>query len=154
MQLQIFSRFQRLFRFGAHPEDTYQQKLWEGLQIGLQERRPWLFPKNTKRKIQSQREDWDGMLNPLRKEDIPMLPQQFQLTKNGEQFFLRGSGLGDEQRIFVFATQQGIYLLGENEHWFMDDFFLRSALQYFIKSTQYVLIWMAKFSLCIWTLTK
>ena len=63
------------------------------------------------------------MLNPLRKEDIPMLPQQFQLTKNGEQFFLRGSGLEDEQRIFVFATQQGIYLLGENEHWFMDDFF-------------------------------
>lgn len=87
MQLQIFSRFQRLFSFGAHPEDTYQQKLWEGLQIGLQEWRPWLFPKNTKRKIQSQRQDWDGTLNSLRKEDIPMLPQQFQLTKNGEQFF-------------------------------------------------------------------
>ena len=37
--------------------------------------------------------------------------------------FLHGSGVGDEQRIFVFTTQQGISLLGENEHWFMDGFF-------------------------------
>lgn len=68
-------------------------------------------------------QDQSWLLNPLRRDDVPMLLKQFQMTKNEEKLFLlHDSGLGDQQWIFVFATLHVIYLLGEHEHWFVDGF--------------------------------
>lgn len=57
---------------------------------------------NIKRTFQSQRQDQSWLLNPLRRDDVPMLLKQFQMTKNEEKLFLlHDSGLGDQQWIFV-----------------------------------------------------
>ena len=60
---------------------------------------------------------------PLRSEDIPVLPERYQVTKAGEQFLNFDSGVGDNKRILIFATQQGIHFLSNNSHWFMDGTF-------------------------------
>ena len=39
-----------------------------------------------------------------------MLPERYQVTRAGEQFLAFGSGVGDNERILIFATQQGIHL--------------------------------------------
>jgi hypothetical protein len=71
-----------------------------------------------KRCIRSQRQVRNILANPQRREDIPILPQQYQLTNNGDQFLLFDSGVEVADRIFIFATQQGLDLLANNEHWF------------------------------------
>ena len=78
---------------------------------------------NLKRTIHSQRKDNDLPPTPLRREDIPVLPERYQVTKAGEQFLIFDSGVGDNERILIFATQQGIHFLSNNSHWFMDGTF-------------------------------
>ena len=78
---------------------------------------------NLKRTIHSQRKDDDSPPTPLRREDIPVLPERYQVTKAGEQFLIFDSGVGDNERILIFATQQGIRFLSNNSHWFMDGTF-------------------------------
>ena len=78
---------------------------------------------NLKRTIHSQRKDNDLPPTPLRREDIPVLPERYQVTKAGEQFLIFDSGVGDNERILIFATQQGIRSLSNNSHWFMDGTF-------------------------------
>ena len=52
-----------------------------------------------------------------------MLPERYLVTKAGEQFLIFDSGVGDNERILIFATQQGIHFLFNNSHWFMDETF-------------------------------
>ena len=52
-----------------------------------------------------------------------MLPERYQVTEAGEQFLIFDSGVGDNERILIFATQQGIRFLSNNSHWFMDGTF-------------------------------
>ena len=59
---------------------------------------------NLKRTIHSQRKDDDSPPTPLRREDIPVLPERYQVTKAGEQFLIFDSGVGDNERILIFAT--------------------------------------------------
>ena len=60
---------------------------------------------------------------PLRRQDIPVIAQPYQLTNGGAQFLLFDCGTGDEKRILIFSTQEAIQLLARNEHWFMDGTF-------------------------------
>ena len=60
---------------------------------------------------------------PLRRQDIPVIPQLYQLTDGGAQFLLFDSGAGDENRILIFSALEAIQLLAKNEHWFMDGTF-------------------------------
>ena len=60
---------------------------------------------------------------PARREDIPVLPNDFQRTDRGDRFLLFDSGVGDINRIIIFATDNSISLLAENSHSFMDGTF-------------------------------
>ena len=60
---------------------------------------------------------------PARREDIPVLPNDFQRTDRGDRFLLFDSGVGDINRIIIFATDNSISLLAESSHWFMDGTF-------------------------------
>ena len=104
--------------------DTPQQILEAALQ-NISETAAVNLPQinNLKRTIHSQRKDNDLPPTPLRREDIPVLPERYQVTKAGEQFLIFDSGVGDNERILIFATQQGIHFLSNNSHWFMDGTF-------------------------------
>ena len=74
-----------------------------------------------KRTIHSQRKYNDFFPTSLSREDMPVLPKRYHVTKKtGEQFLIFDSGVGHDERILIFATQNGIYFLFNNSHWFMD----------------------------------
>ena len=60
---------------------------------------------NLKRTIHAQRKDSDLPPTLLLKEDIPVLPERYQVKKAGEQFLIFDSGVEDNERILTFATQ-------------------------------------------------
>ena len=47
----------------------------------------------------------------------------YQLTSTGGQFLRYDSGIGDDGRILIFASDQGLELLSNSEHWFCDGTF-------------------------------
>lgn len=104
--------------------DTCQQILGSELQNISQSAAVNLPQLNSiRRNIRAQRQDRNVLPTPLRRQDIPVLPQQYQVTAAGDQFLLFDSGVGDAERIFIFATQQGLRLLANYDHWFMDGTF-------------------------------
>ena len=104
--------------------DTPQQILGAALQ-NISETAAINLPQinNLKRTIHSQRKDNDLPPAPLCREDIPVLPGRYQVTQAGEQFMIFDRGVGDNERILIFVTQQGIHFLSNNSHWFMDGTF-------------------------------
>ena len=63
---------------------------------------------NLKHNIHRQRQEKQNILpNHLRKEDVPMLPH----TGTGKGFSLLDSDVGDINRMFIFATTDGINML-------------------------------------------
>ena len=58
--------------------------------------------------------------NPQTREEIPVLCQEYQLTTNGDQFLVFDSGIGDPERIFIFASNLGLQFLYECDHWYAD----------------------------------
>ena len=93
--------------------DTPQQVLGAALQ-NISETAAVNLPQinNLKCTIHSQRKDNDLPPAPLCREDIPVLPGRYRVTKAGKQFMFFDSGVG----ILVFATQQGIHFLSNNSH--------------------------------------
>ena len=57
---------------------------------------------------------------PAHIEDIPDLPQAYRTTTNGDPFLMYDSGVGDEDRIFIFASQGALHFLEDSEHWYAD----------------------------------
>lgn len=76
-----------------------------------------------RRNIRKAREENEMPPNPLTREEIPELPPVFQNTSAGSRFLLFDSGVGDLNRIFIFASDIGIQLLSESEHWYADGTF-------------------------------
>lgn len=76
-----------------------------------------------RRNIRRSREDNDMPANPLNRQEIPELPERFRNTLADERFLLFDSGVGDLDRVFIFASDIGIELLQESEHWFADGTF-------------------------------
>ena len=76
-----------------------------------------------RRNIRKARENGDQPPNPISREDIPVLPQAYSQTTVNERFLIYDSGVGDENRIFIFASDIGVQLLGESEHWYADGTF-------------------------------
>ena len=59
--------------------------------------------------------------NPQTREEIPVLSQEYQLTTNGDQFLVFDSGIGDPEKIFIFALDDlGLQFLYEYDHWYAD----------------------------------
>ena len=56
--------------------------------------------------------------NPVDRASIPVIPNEFQTTDRGDRFLLYDSGVGDVNRILLFATDQGLNLLSTSDNWF------------------------------------
>ena len=75
-----------------------------------------------RRNIRLQRQEGNILLNPLRREDIPVLPQ-CQVTATSDRFLLYDSGIGDVNRMFIFVTDGALDLLARSPQWFADGTF-------------------------------
>ena len=85
---------------------THPNKFWElPFTIFWKQLLPTCRKLITVRAIHSQRKDNGFPPTPLRREDIPVLPERYQVAKAGEQFLIFDSGVGDNERILIFATQ-------------------------------------------------
>ena len=52
-----------------------------------------------------------------------MLPKEYQLATNADLFLVFDSGIGDPERIFIFASDLGLQFLYECDHWYADGTF-------------------------------
>ena len=84
--------------------DTSQQILGAELQ-NINESTTVNLPalNNMRRNIRRQRSEQHAPI-PQRREEIPALPHQYQITNRGDQFLLFDSGVGDIDRMLIFAT--------------------------------------------------
>ena len=69
---------------------------------------------NLRRNIRHQRQEQNILPNPPRKEDVPVLPHEYQMTGTSERFLLFDSGVGDINRMFIFAANDGIDMLANS----------------------------------------
>ena len=76
-----------------------------------------------RRNVRHSRQDRDLPPNPIRREDIPALPPAYNITTNGDPFLVLDSGVGDHERMFIFASPQGLQFLADSEHWYADGTF-------------------------------
>lgn len=77
-----------------------------------------------RRTIRSQRKDNAvAPVIPIGRAHIPAIPLPYSQTFIGEQFVLYDSGVGDNARMLVFATNQSIQLLSNSADWFGDGTF-------------------------------
>ena len=58
-----------------------------------------------RRNIRKAREDFNTPPNPATREEIPELPEQYQLTVNGQQLMIFDSSIEDHERMFIFASE-------------------------------------------------
>ena len=93
-----------------------------------------------RRNIRRQRDNHKMPAFPQQKEDIPVLPNNYQVINRGVRFLLFDSGVGDVNRLMVFATNDAILLLATNPHWFMDSTFKVCPEVFFQICTTHVLI--------------
>ena len=59
-----------------------------------------------------------------------VVPEPLKFTFNNELFLWRDSGYGDEDRVFIFATENNLKLLSSFREWFMDGTFEVAPLIY------------------------
>ena len=76
-----------------------------------------------RRNIRKAWEDNNVPHNPVTREDIAVLPEQYQNTVVGEPFVIYDSGVGDQEQIFIFSSEIWLQLLRESEHWYTDGTF-------------------------------
>ena len=76
-----------------------------------------------RRNIRAARQDRNEPPNPINRAAIPVIPQLYQSTENGDQFLLYDSGNGDPERIIIFSSQQAIQFMSDSEHLFADGTF-------------------------------
>ena len=69
--------------------------------------------------------------NPQTRAAVPAIPNNLAVTSNGDRFLLYDSGVGDANRILVFATDQALALLRQCDHWFGDGTFSVSPSIFF-----------------------
>ena len=66
-----------------------------------------------------------------------MLPHKYQMAGRGERLLLFDNGLGDSNRTFIFATNDGIDMLANSSQSFGDGTF-KFALRYILKYIQFM----------------
>ena len=79
-----------------------------------------LHHERVKNNIRLAREERNILPNPYTREEILVLSQEYQLTTNGHQFLVFGSEIGDQERIFIFASDLGLQFFYECDHWYAD----------------------------------
>ena len=78
---------------------------------------------NLRRNIRRQQQEQNVLANPPKKEDVPVLPHEYQMTGTGKRFLFFDIGVGDVNRMFIFATNDGIDMLANSSQWFGDGTF-------------------------------
>ena len=78
---------------------------------------------NLRRNTRAVRQERNLPPLPLNRAAIPVLPHQYQVTENGDQFLLFDSGVGNAERILLFSSQQGLQFLSNSQHWYADGTF-------------------------------
>ena len=73
---------------------------------------------NLRHNIRRQRQKQNILPNPPRKEDVSVLRHEYEMTRTGERILLFDSGVGDINRIFKFATNDGIDMLADSNQSF------------------------------------
>ena len=86
---------------------------------------------NLGRTIRQQRNDRHQPPNPEIRAEIPVLPLEYQLSENGEQFLLFDSDHGNDDRILIYGTDQDVQLLANSGEWYCDGTFSVSAQIFF-----------------------
>ena len=76
-----------------------------------------------RRAIRRHRKNEGDPANPVDRASIPIIPNEFTTTDRGDRFLLYDSGVGDANRIILFATDQAINLLSTSDNWFGDGTF-------------------------------
>ena len=76
-----------------------------------------------RRNVSHSRQDRNMPPTPANREDIPDLPSAYRTTTNGDPFLVYDSGVEDEERIFLFASQDALQFLADSEHWYADGTF-------------------------------
>ena len=76
-----------------------------------------------RRNVRHSRQDRDLPPNRIRREDIPALPPAYSITTNEDPFLVLDGGVGDHERMFIFASPQGLQFLADSEHWYADGTF-------------------------------
>ena len=71
---------------------------------------------------------------------VPVLPNNYKVTNRGDRFLLFDSGVGDVNRLIIFATNDAIRLHATNPQWFMDGTFKVCPEVFFQIYTIHVLI--------------
>ena len=51
------------------------------------------------------------------------IPEKYINLPSGERFLAYDSGVGDANRMLIFATDRGLNVLNNADHWFMDGTF-------------------------------
>ena len=73
--------------------------------------------------VHHSRQDRNMPPTPSHRENIPGLPPAYRSKTNEDPFLVYDSGVGDEQWIFVFASQDALQFLADSEHWYADSTF-------------------------------
>ena len=73
--------------------------------------------------IRATRQERDLPTNPMNLQAIATLPNNYRVTSTEDQFLAYDGGVGDPNRIMIFASAQGIRLLGSSSQWSADGTF-------------------------------
>ena len=103
-----------------------------------------------RRNVRAARQERNMPPLPINRAAIPVLPQQYQQTENGQQFLLFDSGVGDAERILIFLSQQGLEFLSNSEHWYADGTFKVCPEVFFSSIHGTRATGWENFSLCVW----
>ena len=92
--------------------DTPQQILGAELRNASQDTAANIPSTSTlRRNVRKARKDNNVPHNPIARKYIPVLPEQYQYTVGRRGVLNYDSGIGDQERMFIFASQMGLQLL-------------------------------------------
>ena len=119
--VKVKSGIKRLAENSIHPSQQILAEETAGISEGAAINLPSI---NTlRRNIRSIRQENDIPPLPINIGAILVIPQEYQTTVNREQFLVYDSGVGDIERILIFASPQAIQVLTESEYWYADGTF-------------------------------
>ena len=78
---------------------------------------------NMRCNICHQRDDHNMPVVPQQREDIPVLPNNYQVMNKEDRFLLFDSDAEDVNHLIILATNDAIQLFATTPHWFMDGTF-------------------------------
>ena len=123
-QYEVIKMKANIKRKAETTEETSQQILGAELQNVSEGTAVVLPPMITlRRNIRYQRQERNLPPTPFHRQNIPVLPHDYQITADGDQFLVHDSGFGDEERILIFASQQGLRFLEHSDHWYAEGTF-------------------------------